>query len=57
MIVIDLVKCSANDEVECKSDEEIYKYFFSQNLHILYNQIRFDFEKYGQDAMIKESQF
>ena len=52
MLFIDIVKCSAEDEVECKSDEEILHYFSHMNLYLLSNQIRFDFEKYGRDAII-----
>ena len=54
-IYIDVVKCDGK-EVECKSDEEIRKYFAEKALVILTNRIRFDFEKYGEDSIVKESE-
>ena len=52
-IYIDIVKCTGSEE--CRSDEEIKKYFASRYINLMSNQIRFDFEKYGEDAIIIES--
>lgn len=41
--------------MECKSDEEIKKYFADRYMYLLSNQIRFDFQQYGEDAIIKET--
>ena len=49
------MKCRKVDEVECKSDEEVKRYFGTRAMYILSNQIRFDFEKYGEEAIIRET--
>ena len=54
-IEVELWQCNADSEVQCKSDEEIKKFFSDQNMSILSNQIRFDFEKYGSESIIQES--
>ena len=54
-IYIDVVKCDGK-EVACKSDEEIRNYFAEKSLVILTNRIRFDFEKYGEVSIVKESE-
>ena len=51
--MINLFKCTDRDY--CKSDEEIKNYFEDNYLYFLSNKIRFDFEKYGKDSIIKES--
>ena len=55
-LVVELQKCTADQEVQCKSDAEIQN-FFNQggNLLLLNNQIRFDSYQYGADSIIKES--
>ena len=53
VILINLLKCTDRDY--CKSDDEIMNYFAGSYLYVLSNQIRFDFEKYGKDSIIKES--
>ena len=50
-------KCNENSAVECKSDEEIFKYFANKTIFFLHNEIRFDSVKYGQDAIVQESRY
>ena len=42
-IFIDLVKCEDEEFLQCKSDEEITKFFQERFMYILSNQVRFDF--------------
>ena len=51
-INIDIIKCLGEG---CKSDEEIKQYFAARQLYVLSNQIRFDFQKYDAESIIKES--
>ena len=55
MIQIRVDKCVEVDGIQCKSDEDIKFYFAEQFLSVLSNQLRFDFEQYGEDSIIKES--
>ena len=54
MVYIDLVKCTGHDY--CRSEEEFKSFLDGQYLALLSNQIRFDFEQYGLDSIIQESQ-
>ena len=56
IIVVDIVKCTEFDVVDFKSEEEIKEYFAEQQMFILANQIVFDFQKYGEESIIKESE-
>ena len=53
MLQIDIVKCTGMDY--CKSDEEIKEYFANMYIYVLKNQIRFNQQQYGEDAIVKES--
>ena len=52
---MEIVKCTEEDGVEYKTDEEIKEYFALQQIFILSNQLSFDFQKYGEDAIVMES--
>ena len=51
---IELRKCIGHEE--CKSDEEIKNFFGSKQLILVFNEIRFDQKKFGEEAIIMESQ-
>lgn len=53
MVQVDIVKCTG--ENYCKSEEEIRDYFATKFIFILKNEIRFDQQHYGEEAIIKES--
>lgn len=55
VIFVDVVKCVNATEYDCKSDEEIEKYFSKKMFQILQNQVRFDSSKYGEESIILES--
>lgn len=53
---IDIVKCSPEDGVVCETDEEKIKDYFSEMfINLLKNQITFDQNAYGEDAVVMES--
>ena len=54
VINVDFLKCMGDG---CKSDEEIKEFYAGQSLFVLANQLRFDFQKYGRESLIKESEF
>ena len=53
MIRIKLMRCF--DKYYCKTNQEITDFFTGKYLMLLNNQIRFDENFYGQDAIIHES--
>jgi len=50
--------CSNSTEQDfvCKSKAEILSFFRDKFLLIMYSQVRFDSEKFGEDSIIAESQ-
>ena len=53
IIEVDLVKCVGKSY--CRSDADIEAYFRGYFIFLLKNEIRFDQQKYGIDAIILES--
>ena len=47
-------KCTGEDY--CKNDAQIKEYFAKRTMFLLTNGIRFDQQKYGEEAIIQESQ-
>lgn len=54
LMTVQLVKCHGQDY--CASDEEIRLFFRNKFLVFLYNQIRFDSNYYGQEAIIPKAE-
>lgn len=44
-----LVKCSGRDD--CKSEDQIQEFFRNKFILLLFNQIRFNTEEFGQEAI------
>ena len=55
MLNIQLVRCNKenNPEIECKSEEEITKFFRDKFIIVLTNEVRFDSNFYGKDSIIR----
>ena len=53
LIDIELVRCE--NQHYCKSSEEITEYLRNKYFLLMYNQIRFDSEKYKTEAFVHES--
>ena len=54
-VQIDIEKCRNKTGITCKSDEDIDLYFAKRNFYILHNEVRFDYQKYGAESIIKQS--
>jgi len=54
---VQFIKCNKelHPDIECKSDEEITEFMRDKWILLLYNQIRFDSNYYGEEAIIQES--
>lgn len=54
---IQLLKCNALDhpDVECKSEEDILEFFRGKFVLLKFNQVRFDSNFYGEQAIVRES--
>jgi len=50
---VQLKKCTGRPD--CKTDEEIIQFMKGKFIMIMLNQVRFDDEKFGSQAIIKES--
>lgn len=48
-----LIRC--HDRLDCKSDVEITAYLRDKFLILMHNEVRFDSNKYGSEAIIQES--
>ena len=53
MLNVQLVRCNSemHPDVECKSDEEITKFFQNKFIILITNEVRFDSSEYGMDAI------
>ena len=54
MIQIRLNRCMGEG---CEDDETIFSYFRKTLVGILSNRVRFDREKFGEEAVIREAEF
>ena len=56
---IQLMRCSEEDEkelgIKCKSPQEIKKFMKNKFFYLLYNQRRFDSQRYNEDSVVPES--
>ena len=54
---VQFLRCNAEDhpDVDCASEEEITEFIRNKFMLILYNQVRFDSNFYGEEAITKES--
>ena len=52
---VQLKKC--HDRPDCKSDEEILKFFRNKFLLLFYNRVRFDQRYYGAESITFETRF
>ena len=48
-----LIRC--HDRLDCKSESEITAYLRDKFLILMHNEVRFDSNKYGSEAIIQES--
>ena len=53
MMNIQLIKCTGRED--CKSDAEILKFFRGRYIMLMYNQIRFNKDEFGEERITKES--
>ena len=54
-LLLEFRKCEGRDD--CKTDAEIIEWIKQKFIVVLYNQVGFDPEGYGDEAIVKDSRF
>ena len=52
---IQLLKCEGGEANGCKDDDEIKEFFRNKFIFLVYNEIRFDSDKYGAQSLVPET--